>query len=136
MNEEQIAAKVAQNIPHDDPTPIPKPEVDVPDPNEPIDHTHLDYEDPVLNARLSDYFELPRTAKYTEETQRQLRTVLDWANQFSDGTEVADLLLMIQRTERELGILYKPNRLERMYRFVRIQQQTLGLDKELELLRG
>ncbi len=133
--EEQIAAQVAKNIPQE-PISVSKPEVTPHDPDEPIDHTHIDYEDPVLNQRLSDYFELPRGAKYTEESQRHLRVVLDWANQMTGTGEVADLLLAIQRTERELGTLYKPNRLARMYRFVRIQQQALGLDKEMELLRG
>lgn len=134
MDETQIAAKVATNIPREIHVPAPDvPEVSV---DGEIDYGHLNYEDPVLIQRFSDYFELPRMAKYTEESQRHIRTVLEWANQMTGSTDVADLLLYIQRAERELGINFKPNRLARVYRFVRIQEQALGLDKEMELLRG
>lgn len=133
MDEAKVAAQVAQNIPKEEPSAPPAP--DIPEEQSSTHSNPINLEDPTLNLRISDYFELPRTARYSDETQQQLRMVLDWASEVSQSSDMADILSTIHAMERELGITFKPNRLEKVYRYTKIQRQLFSINKEMELLR-
>lgn len=131
MDESIIAANLAKNIP-EEPTPTVDTNITDTPINSDINHNPVQLDDPILNQRLSDYFELGRMDKYTEKAQLQLRTILEWAG--SQTSEQEDIMLVIARAERELGIQSRTNRLGLLYKFVKLQAESQRIQKEVELL--
>lgn len=132
--ESEVAARVAQNIPKPTPEPTTPTTPVVDEPNQ--DRNAAIYlDDPVLNMKLSDHFQLSRTEKYTELSQLQLRTVINWAAEYGGSSDINDILLTVARAERELGFHMKSNKLGLLYRYVNIQKNTAQMQKELEWMQ-
>jgi len=133
-SEEQIAARVAQNIPREDMNPSTPPDTDSSSPEETGYTVNLD--DAQLTDRLANYFNLTNYDKYHDKSQVQMRAILQWASDTSGSAEVADLLVTIHTLERELGISMKPNRMALVYKFIKLQHESRQIQNEMELLRG
>ncbi len=133
MNEADVAARVAQQIPKTEPE-IPK-EVKPPQGPSAFD-SNVELRDPVQSLALADYFHLSRYDRASEDAQRSLRDVYAWAAQQVQSTELSEILRLIQAIERELGITYKEDRLNRLVRFVRLQKESEVLRMQMEALRG
>jgi len=86
----------------------------------------------MFSEPLSDYFGLDRISKYTEETQRQMRIVLDWANKTTGSKELGDIMPLIQATETQLGIMLKPDRLARLARIIQLQNQARAVQAQID----
>ncbi len=132
-SEAEVAAQVAQNIPQEEHTPAPEVEDT---PKEPAYHLIDVTDDAALSLRLMDYLALAPTDRYNERAQTQLRGILNWVANTVQSAEAADILLMVQRIERELGIRARPNRLALLYKFVTLKQQTATIEKEMAVLKG
>lgn len=131
MDEATIAARLAQNIPKDEPSSTPS-AIPQTEPVTEITHDPIQLDDAQLHQRMYDYFEVGRNARYVDKTQIQLRTILEWGAQ--NAQDHSDIMLNISRAERELGIRMKPNRLGLLYKFVKLQQASQNIQKEMELL--
>ena len=119
MDEQQIAAKVAENLPKSEPELTPG--YPGPEPNEP---THgIPMADYVMTNDVMDYFGLPQGLKSSPETSTQLQEILQWAKNNSEAPDLAGILRTLRHTETILGNSLKPDRFARLYRYVRIQQQ-------------
>jgi len=129
MNEEQVASQVAKNIQVEEH--FPAPAIDEPPQPSSFD-SNIALGDPMFSEPLSDYFGLDRIAKFTEETQRQMRIVLEWANKQTGSKELGDILPLIQSTEAEMGIMLKPDRLARLARIIQLQNQARAVQAQID----
>lgn len=131
MDESQIAQQVAQNIPQDAPTkPVVAPVEDTtPEPfhwNGEIDNNTFLY--------LADTFGLDRISRYTEATQNQLKSIYRYAVETLQTTDLQLVLGKVGEMERQLGIIYKPDRMQRLARWVDLERQTQILRRQQEFI--
>lgn len=135
MSEADIVTQVAQNIPSNDPsvdTPI---EAPAPDSGETTGQP-VYINDPVMETRLLDYFAVGRTEKYSEKTQTQIRNIMEWAATQAQSTDYADVVTMINRLERQLGLNMKPNRMGLLYRYITLHRESQQIQKEMSAING
>ena len=121
MQEEQIAQQLAQKLPKSEPELNPQ----YPDPEDnpetgrtglmPLENSQLTYE-------MADYFNLGG-ARQNAEVQSQLNEIIQWAKQNAESPDLAGILRTLRHTETILGTTLKPDRMARLYRYTRIQQQ-------------
>lgn len=132
MDEKEIAEKVAQNLPKSEPDLTPGyPTPETPDnpgsPYQPLEGT-------LLTNELMDYFNIGTGPRQSAELKDQMGTILLWARQNAEAPDLAGVLRTLRHTETILGSTLKPDRLARLYRYVRIQQQkSLIAEKERAL---
>lgn len=133
MNESQIQESLKQNItsqPYQTP-------VHVPDtPGDQVFHSNISLGDPIVATQLHDYFELNRAEKYSEDRQRQLKTVLEWAVAKSQSNDVLEILRTLQQKELEIGHSPFKDRLQSLYRLAKIEAQSNFLELERQAIYG
>lgn len=134
MDENQIAQQVQKNLPQveapsSDPAPV------VAEDTEPL-HNNLPLENMVLEQKLFDYFNVNRGSRNSVETKQQLQSIINWAKENTTSTEMTDLINTIMHQERMMGIQLKDDRLFRLYRFAKLNQQRLMLEDQMKALYG
>lgn len=136
MQETEIAAKVAQNIPK--PTPPTAPEPDVPQKNDVEEDKGYvpSLDDTQLNKYLTDYFDVTGNRVYDDQTQAQIRLIQQWAYDTAGTTDHVKAMQAIQSLESELGAVYRKDRLERLAKFIRLKQQSQILSMQMEAVKG
>lgn len=136
MDEAQVVAQVAQNIQTEDAPVIDEP-VQAPEPDSGEVHkTPIYINDPLLEARLTDFFGVGRTEKYSEKTQTQIRSILNWAATETQSKEYADIVDLVYRLERQIGVSMKPNRMALLHRYIVLHHEAQQIQKEMNTLNG
>lgn len=131
MDESIIAANLAAKIQTE--THIPAPVVEeAPQPS--AFETNIELNDPAIGMQLTDYFDVGRIDRFNEVTQRQLRSVYQWAAERAGTTELANVLDVIRNVELELGATFAPDRLARLAKFVQLNKQSEAIRIQQESL--
>lgn len=132
MNEEEIKVKVADNLPKSEPEvnpqyPGPEPSDNESRPFQPLEGTPLTNE-------LMQFFNIHPSSWSMAQNQETINTIIQWAKTNSDTQDLAGILRTINHAETILGSRLKADRLNRLYRYVRIQRQHAELaEKERAL---
>lgn len=134
--ETQIALKVAENIPKEEPTTAETPVVTKPEPQLSAFETSVELNDPAISLQIADYMDVPRLERLSEERQVQMRLLYRWGAEQAGATDVGSVLDKIRVLETELGVRYKPDRLTILSRWVKLNNQAQSLRKEMEALHG
>lgn len=133
MDEQTIAAQQAAKIQTDIHVPAPiVPETPQPSAFE----SNIELHDPAIGMQLTDYFDVGRIDRFSEVTQRQLRTVYQWAAERAGTTELANVLHVIRSVELELGATFVPDRLARLAKFVQLNRQSEAIRIQQDSLYG
>lgn len=132
MDESQIAAEVAKNIKVEEH--IPAPEVPQ-EPQESAFTSNVELHVNTYGQQLSDYFGLDRIAKYSEDSQRQLREIFSYASETSKAQDIETVFDTIRQMEMELGISYKKNRLMKLAKWIELDRKTRALRAQQEMIR-
>lgn len=137
MDEAAIAAKLAEKT---NPQPIPPPVTEEPEPpEEPKDenfHHNLPLENTIEKLNLMDYFQIPSMNRHSPEVAQWLDTVIEWARDEAGSSEYTDMLRVINDQERVMGNRIKPDRLLRLWQFVKIHSQRKRLIEQERSLYG
>lgn len=133
MDESIIAANLAAKIQTD--THVPAPVVEE-GPQPSAFETNIELNDPAIGMQLTDYFDVGRIDRFNEVTQRQLRSVYQWAAERANSTELANVLNVIRNVELELGATFAPDRLARLAKFVQLNRQSEAIRIQQESLYG
>lgn len=134
MDESTIVAQLAQGIPQDNPSPTPpKPTSASDEPS--AFHSNVELNIETQGQVFTDYFQVDRVGRWNEETQRQLRDVYKWAATKAGTQETRPVLDQIIQLETELGIVYKPHRLQRLARWVELERKTEAFRAQQEMIR-
>jgi hypothetical protein len=129
MEEQAIQAKLAQNLPKSTPHTADMPTDDSVEP--------ADILDPLTNLKLLDYFQLGTSRRGSPETQTMLETIYRWAIKSTGTTEYLPLVDHIRYIEGQLGTSLHPERMEKLHQFIRLQEQSQAIDREMgELING
>lgn len=131
MDEAQIAQQVAKNIPQE-------PVVATEPIAEPITEPqpfHWNGElDNAAFLHLADVFGLDRISRHHEATQNQLRSIYRYAAETLQTTDIDLILGKIAEMEVGLGVAYKPDRMQRLARWVQLERQTQILRRQQEFI--
>lgn len=135
MDENQIAAEVAQNIPKEQTVDSATETVTKTQDGDAF-KTHIDLTSPDTGVRLAEFLGVGRMAVYSEETQRDMKEVYRWASEKMESNDIGDVLGIIGSLEMELGIKWEKNRLQKMAHWVRLHNQAESLRKQMGYLSG
>jgi hypothetical protein len=118
MTEEQRAAEAAANNPKSEP------ELNPPYPDaEPGDGRGVPLADYVMNNEVMDYFNIGPGPRQNVDVKEQMSAIIEWAKQNADAQGVEGILRAIRHAETMLGSRLKSDRVQRLHRYIRIQQQ-------------
>lgn len=135
MDEQTIAAQVAQNITKEEHIPGPYETGELkPNVGESAFQSNVQLTDPAISQRLADYFDVSRIDLYNEATQAQMRSIYEWAARKANSTELDQVLPIIQMLENELGATFTTDKLQRIAKFIKLQKQSEVLRMQQESL--
>lgn len=135
MDEQKIAAEVAKRIPRDEP-PTPEPvgaDSPVGEPEEKGYVSRLDSGQ--FNSLLEDYFDVSKMDRYNDDVKSSIRSIQNWAYETTNSEDHEKALYAIRSLENEVGATFKPDRLARLAKFIRLKQQSKVLDIQLEAVK-
>lgn len=136
MDEQQIVEQVRQNLPKVD-TPSPDDATVITETTEPGDlHNNLPLQNMILEQQLFDHFNVGRGARQSPEIKQQLATVMEWVKDNANGAEVTDYLNALLHQETLMGIHLKEDKLFRIYKFAKLNQQRLSVENQMKALYG
>lgn len=136
MDEAAIVAKLAENA-------NPVPDIPATAPIAPAEHDqdegfhdNLPLENTLEKLNLMDYFQIASQNRHSPEIQTWLNSVIDWARDEAGSSEYTDILRVINDQERVMGSKIKPDRLLRLWQFVKINTQRKRLIEQERVLYG
>lgn len=129
MNESEIAAKVASNIPREEPAQEPSVVAAV----APADEQYVwnNPLDELSMYKLYDYFNVTVVNRGDHETTKMLDKLVEWAVG-RGASEYHEVVSNVREVQRMLG----KSDLKDLYRFVKLDMQRIRLDEEMRALYG
>ncbi len=137
MDEAAIVAKLSERanpVPPPEPT-IPETPLEEPNPDEGF-HDNLPLENTLEKLNLMDYFQIASQNRHSPEIQTWLNTIISWARDEAGSSEYTDMLRVINDQERVMGSKLKPDRMLRLWQFVKINTQRKQLIERERVLYG
>lgn len=132
MNEDQIAADLAQKLPPSQPDQTGYPEQTPPEPQNFVDK--LLPEEQLTQGQLLDYLQIPTQSRHDPMVEDYVRTVYQWARDIAGTPDLAQLIRVISEQEMHMGSKLKPDRLRRLAEYVkisRVRQNLAAREREL-----
>jgi len=131
--ETQIASELRKNIPGSGP------EQPVEIPTEKLETASevlvkpTNYDTDVAALRLMDYFEVPMSDRKDRGTLDKLNYIYDWASTKNKSDDSVDVMSYIRDLEHRLGISLKENKIDSLYRWIKLDSERQRIDKEMAL---
>lgn len=132
MNEEQRSVEAAKNLPPSEPELNPQ----YPEPEDGGVTHGIPLADYVMTNEIMDYFNIGTGPRQTPEVREQMQVLLTYARQNAETPDLPSILRFLRHTEVILGSQHRPDRLSRLNRYVRIQQQKSLLAEKERALYG
>jgi len=132
MNEADVAARVAQNIPKE-PVAVQEPATLTNVAPQPTDEGYI-FQNPLDELsmyKLYDYFGVDLRERTNSETHKVMDKLVEWAT-MSGAVEYHDVIGKVREIQRLLG----KNDLHTLYSFAKIDMQRQRLEKEMSKLYG
>lgn len=114
----------------EDPTPEEQP------PSVEVFSNNLPLDNMVLRSTTMDMLNIPVGARSSAETLTQVDSILRWASENAPDKELGTLLETIQRQVRMMGAQLKEDKVQRLYRYVRLNSQRLAVETQMKALYG
>lgn len=87
-----------------------------------------------MNNEVMDYFNIGTSSRQSPEVKEQMGAIIEWAKQNADAPGIEGILRALRHAETILGSRLSNDRVARLNRYVRIQQQkSLLAEKERAL---
>lgn len=139
MDEDSIKQKLsehlnAQNVNTEQPGLLPDNFVE-PAPIEAF-HDNLPLDNMVLRQQTMDFLNVPTGSRSSTDTISQVDAILRWAGENSTSKEVNDLLTTIHQQIRMMGANLKDNKVQLLYRYVKLNSQRLAIETQMRALHG
>jgi hypothetical protein len=143
MNEEQIVKALANKLPVSDPVPDPTKsqstlEAEAPIVREVVTETLRKFEQPdQLGAlRLIDYFEIPREERGDRQLLEKLDYLFRWGSAEAGSDDAVDVMNALRQLEQRLGLIYRDDKIESLYRYIVLDSERRHVEKEMALING
>lgn len=131
--EAQIAAQVAKNIPNSGPE---KPPAIVQDALKSPSETLVkptDYDNDVAALRLLDVFEVPMDQRRDRELLDKLNYIYAWAAEKNKSDDSVDVMTYLRDLEGRLGTSLRGDRIDSLYRWIKLDNERRRIEKEQTL---
>lgn len=129
-NETEIAAKIQTNTNIETPQ-ISEVPITVESPEPEFSHNNLPLDNMVLRRTTMEMLGVPTMQMMSTEMQDKTNYVLRWALENSQSNEMADILEVLSRQTRMMGIAMKEDRLERLYRYAKLNNQRKSVEIQM-----
>lgn len=131
--EAQIAAEVAKRIPNAGPekAPVVKDEP-FKSPAETLVKPS-DYDNDVAALRLLDVFEVPMTQRRDRELLDKLNYIYAWAAEKNKSDDSVDVMTYLRDLEGRLGTSLRGDRIDSLYRWIKLDNERRRIEKEQTL---
>lgn len=130
MNEEAIAAYLAEKArPQVAPEVAPIVEEVVKDANTPVEGPNT-----LGGLKLMEFFNVPQELRTDQSLLERLNYLHQWAATDIKSEDSIDIMTRLRSLEGQLGLAFRENKLEAMYRWVKLDQERRRVEKEMALL--
>lgn len=139
MQEDQIKQKLAehlnnQNVNTEKPGLI---EENIPEqPTVEAFHDNLPLDNMVLRQQTMEFLNIPVGARTSADTLNQVDSILRWASENSASKEMNDIFSTIHQQVRMMGAQLKENKVQLLYRYVRLNGQRMAVETQMKALYG
>lgn len=139
MNEEQIVASLAAKMPKepllqrpDEPSKIVQEVIKQAEPSVAKPNS---YPNDLAAMKLLDFFEVPRVQRADRSVLDQLNFIYEWGSEAANSEDSVDIMTKIRDLESRLGLIFrKADKLESIYRWVRLDKERRRVEKEMALI--
>ncbi len=130
MDEQAIAAKLAENIPRDEPV---APQTATIASDTPTDTGYVDDMpfDELTKYKLSELFLIPQHLQSNPETNKKLGLVYGWAATVSGSNDYLEIAGFLTRMEGMLGQGGLQSRLDKFYHYATLDLQRRKIEQEM-----
>ncbi len=132
MDESEIAAKLATNIPK---VVVDNPEVKQdPSPTQPADYGYADEipMDDLTRYKMMDSFGIAPNYRDDPETISKLDYIYQWASELSNSRDYLMVMRAIRSAENALGYNPLKPRINRLYEFAKLDKSRRKIEMEME----
>lgn len=137
MNEDQIAARVRQNLvgPQDDPVVSDGPPPAVPGPDEALETGYTaDLGDATDMYKLYDFYSI-ESFNRNAETEQKIQTIYRWAASVAGSTDYLAVANVLVRYQQGMPKGFSEQTLlDKMYSFVKLQSRIDAMKQEQDIL--
>lgn len=131
--EAQIAAQVAKRIPNSGPEKLTAP---VQEPTKTPAETlvkPVDYSNDVAALRLMDQYEVPMNQRKDRELLDRLNYIYAWAAEKVKSDDSVDVMTHLRDLETRLGVQFRENKIDALYRWIKLDNERRRIEKEQAL---
>ena len=126
--ETEIAAKQAEKLPKSEPWLNGYPEDDKPERD--TSSNNLPLNDYTARNELMEFFDIKPSLWSNSSSREAIDAIYAWAKTNAETPDIAGILKTINSVESKLGTRLKTDRLNTLYRFVRIQAQKAAIQQK------
>lgn len=127
MNETQIAQKLAQNIPKDEPV-VSAPTVDAPTDAGYVDNMPFDE---LTKYKLCEQFNIPQHLQSDPAIGEKLSLIYAWASQCSGSEDYLSIVGYMHNVEGLMGYGGTQSKIDKFYQFARLDLQRRNIEREM-----
>lgn len=133
-NESEIASKIRANVNSssatDESTGINDTAVSDPE----FMHNNLPLDSMVLRRTTMEMLGVSNMQMMSTENQDKTNYIIRWALENSQSNEMSDILETISRQIRMMGIIVKEDKLDRLYRYAKLNNQRKAIEIQMRSL--
>lgn len=139
MNEETIKQKLAEHLEKNKVVPedpgLIKVEQERPEPVEAF-HNDLPLDNMILQGQVMDLLGIPALGRKSSDIRDQVDTIIRWAAASTGKSDLANILEIIGEQQRFMGIQHKEDKVNRLYRYIKLNNQRSAADAQMKALYG
>jgi hypothetical protein len=99
-------------------------------------HNNLPLDNMVLKQQVMQMMGVPAMQQSSTEIIDMVNYILRWAADNSASNEMIDILETISRQTRMMGIRHKDDKMARLYRYVKLNNQRASVELQMRELYG
>lgn len=104
--------------------------------NTDISHNNLPMDSMVAKLETMQFLDIPSAQYKSTDTQERINHILKWAVDESIDTELSTILNTISKQLRIMGITHKEDKVERLYRYIKLHNIRKTVELQMRQLNG
>lgn len=97
---------------------------------------NLPLDNMLLKQQVFDLLQVSPFTRSSTESQNYVETIARWATENTSTNELADVLKTIQQQIRGMGWQLKADKIQKLYRYVKLNSQRVAIETQMGALYG
>lgn len=97
-------------------------------------HNNLPLDNMVLEQNIMNLLDIPNTQRFSAETKDKVAKITRWASENSRSNEMSDILDTIHTQMRMMGAIGRDDKVDRLYKYVRLSMVRSGIETQMKAL--